>query len=331
MLWLLVAIASLIGIVLLLALYTFHKCFYSPTKRNEDPFARMPGKQYAEVYDNIIACTKIIQKTPGEQVYTHAFDGLKLAGYYYHTADNAPLMILFHGYRSMSVRDCAGGHMLSKKMGFNVLSIDQRAHGKSGGNVISFGICERRDCISWIEYALDRFGDDVKIVLSGLSMGAATVLMASGLNLPENVVGIIADCPYSSPAEIICKVSRDHGIPDKYAYPLIKLGGKIYGGFDLEETTAMDAVQRAKVPILLIHGDADHFVPKEMSEQIATACASDVQLHIFPGAGHGLCYMTDPVRYEAVTVGFLWKLPQLHAHMQSSQFCLGYRDSCSNF
>ena len=326
MLWVLIIGASLIGAMLLLALYTFQKCFYSPTNRNEDPFSHMPGKQYAEVYDNIIACTRIVQKTPCDRVYIHSFDGLKLSGQYYHTADGAPLMLQFHGYRSMSVRDCAGGHMLAKKMGFNVLSVDQRAHGDSDGNVISFGICERKDCFNWVKYAVERFGKDVKIVLSGLSMGAATVLMASEMNLPENVVAIIADCPYSSPGEIIRKVSRDRGLPDNLAYPFIRLGAKIYGGFSLEESSAKDAVRHAKLPILLLHGEEDHFVPMEMSKQIAESCSSRVELHLFSGAGHGLCYMIDPVRYETVTVRFLWSIPALRDHMEQNPFCLEYME-----
>ena len=320
MLWFLIIIAALIGLILLLSFYTFYVCFYSSRNRDEDPYALMRGKQYEAVKENIIACTRIMDKAPCEWVYTASFDGLKLAGRYYHTADGAPLLLLFHGYRSMSLRDCAGGYILGKKLGFNILAVDQRGHASSSGRVITFGICERQDCKSWIDYIHVRFGKDTRIILSGLSMGAATVLMASSLELPENVLGIIADCPYSSPADIIRKVCRDRHLPDHLAYPFIKLGARIYGRFDLEEITAAGAVTHASVPILLLHGEEDRFVPCQMSHEIKEACQSPVTLCTFPGAGHGLCYMVDPIRYEAVTIRFLNSIPRLADHLCDNSY-----------
>ncbi len=325
----LAVVAAVIGVVLFLSYYTFYTCFYSPTNRKTDPYSLLSGSQYEAVKEQIFACTRIMDLDTCKWVYTDSFDGLTLAGRYYHTADRAPLLILFHGYRSMSLRDCAGGYLLGKKLGFNVLAVDERAHCESGGNVISFGIHERRDCLAWIRFALSSFGSDTQIVLSGLSMGAATVLMASALDLPENVAGILADCPYSSPADIIRKVCRDRHLPDHLAYPFILLGARIFGGFDLEETTACNAVKKAKVPILLLHGEDDRFVPCEMSRQIHNCCRSDAQLHTFPGAGHGLCYMVDPVRYETVTIRFLCGIPGLRKHMQSSDYAKKMLDNAA--
>ena len=94
-------------------------------------------------------------------------------------------------------------------------------------------------------------------------MGAATVLMAAGLDLPENVKGIIADCPYSSPGDIIRKVARDMHMPDRLAWPFVKIGGRVYGGFDVDEMAAGRARQHANVTILLLHGLMDSFVPCE--------------------------------------------------------------------
>jgi len=319
-LWLILAAAVLIGLVLAISFYTFYVCFYSPANRSEDPYTLMHGKQYQAVQDNIIACTRIMDKADCQWVYTTSFDGLKLAGRFYNTADGAPLMILFHGYRSMTLRDCAGAYILGKKLGFNILAVDQRAHAESAGRVISFGICERRDCLSWVNFALNRFGTDTRIVLSGLSMGAATVLMASELPLPENVTAIAADCPYSSPADIIRKVSRDRNLPDALAYPFIRFGARIYGRFDLEETTARNAVKNAKVPILLIHGEDDRFVPCDMSRRIYSCCGSEAQLYTFPDAGHGLCYMVDPIRYEAVVIRFLSNIQSLRDHLEENKY-----------
>lgn len=307
--------------VLFLAFYTFSICFRAPVIHPNDPYAPLKGKQYAAVEENMHACIAIMEKSECRQVYVNTFDGLQLAGRYYHTAGGAPLVILMHGYRSLALRDCCGGFMLSKKMGFNVLAVDQRAHGNSEGTVISFGIQERHDCLRWIDYAIAEFGQDTKIILSGLSMGAATVLMANSLDLPENVVAIMADSPYNTAAGIIRKVCRDGNLPDKLAYPFIKLGAKLFGHFNLEETSAMESVKNAKVPVLLIHGEDDHFVPCDMSRALHEACNGNAQLHTFPDAGHGLAYMINPVRYEIVTVDFLWDVPALSDHMKANEYC----------
>ena len=128
-----------------------------------------------------------------EQVFTTSFDGLTLAGRYYEVKAGAPLAICFHGYRGSAVRDFCGGAIICMEAGYNTLVIDERGHGKSRGHTVSFGVKEKYDVISWIDYANRRFGKEQKIVLCGISMGASTVLMASALPLPENVVGITAD------------------------------------------------------------------------------------------------------------------------------------------
>jgi len=197
-------------------------------------------------------------------------------------------------------------------MGFNALVVDQRAHGNSSGHSITFGIKERLDCLGWIDYLNHRFGQETPIILSGLSMGAATVLMTAELNLPQNVACIIADSPYSSPFDIIMKVSKDEGFPPGLCAPFLHLGARFFGGFQLCFCTAKDAVRKAQVPILLIHGEDDHFVPCEMSLEIAANCASRIEVATFPGAGHGLSYLTDPLRYEKVVCRFLRSIPVLN-------------------
>ena len=139
-------------------------------------------------------------------------------------------------------------------------------------------------------------------------MGAATVLMASELPLPENVKGIIADCPYSSPMKIIRKVAKQMNIPDALAWPFVRIGAKVYGGFDITETDAAKAVKNAQVPILIIHGEADGFVPCEMSEEVYTANTEKVQRLTFPGADHGISYLVDTLRYQKVVTEFMQKV-----------------------
>ncbi len=293
------------------SIYTYRICFHSPKTRIEDPFAPMAGAQYRAVEHLMFKSSRIMADTEFEPVSIQSWDGTRLSGRYYAVTEGAPLMLAFHGYRSMALRDCSGAFALGLKLGFNILAVDQRAHGKSDGHVITFGIKERKDCLSWIKYANSRFGEKTPIILNGLSMGAATVLMAADLPLPENVCCILADSPYSSPAAIIRKVARDEGYPEKLSYPFIWLGARIFGGFSLTEASSVTSVQKAKIPILLIHGQEDRFVPCQMSQEIYKNCSSPAQLHTFPEAGHGLSYVLDHHRYEKICMDFLKSIPLL--------------------
>ena len=129
-------------------------------------------------------------------------------------------------------------------------------------------------------------------------MGAATVMMASGEKLPKNVISILVDCGYTSPKEIICKVVDDMKLPTKLLYPFIKFGARIYGGFDLEEASPIEAMKKCSLPIVFVHGDADAFVPYDMSVRLCEACASEKKILVtVKDAGHGLAYPKDPEGY----------------------------------
>ena len=128
-------------------------------------------------------------------------------------------------------------------------------------------------------------------------MGGATVLMASELDLPEAVKYIVADCPYSSPRDIISLVAKKMGFPTKIIYPFIKLGAIIFGGFNPDSSSAVEAVKNTKKPIMLLHGEANGFVPCDMSRKIKEAAPDAITLITFPLADHGMSYITDRNRY----------------------------------
>ena len=291
--------------------YIYRIAFFCPRDAHPTLDVEMKGSQYRAVREHIHRIAHVMEKYPYESVTIESADGLKLHGRYYHLKDGAPVEILCHGYRSHPYRDCSGGHALARRLGYNALVIDQRAHGMSEGTTISFGIKERLDCLRWAQYATHRFGPEVPLILSGLSMGAATVLMASELDLPGSVCAIVADSPYSTPKAILEKVCRDRRYPLFLCKPLISLAAFLFGGFRINSCTAKDAVAHARVPILLIHGEDDRLVPWTMSREIAQCCASPVQVEIFPGAGHGLCYITDPRKYEQALLSFLNSIPSL--------------------
>lgn len=291
--------------------YAYKRAFYVPKVHPADPDTPIPGEQYEAVAHLMKRATQAIMKHRFEPVRIQAFDGITLYGRLYLQDENAPIQIIFHGYRSCAFRDCCGGHTLAWKMGFNTLLVDQRASGESEGRAITFGVKERFDCLSWIRYINSRFGAKNPVILSGLSMGAATVLSAAELELPENVVCIIADSPFDSPEGIIRKVCRDEKLPDSLAFPFVRLGAKIYGGFDICESSALKAVQTARIPVMIIHGEDDRFVPCRMSRKLAEVCASSCTLFTVPGAGHGLAYMIDPKGYEEAIYRFLKSVPVL--------------------
>ena len=302
-----IIIALLIIIILCVSYYAFRVAFLAPPHLDTNHYFVPEGEQYDAVRDGIKKSVARMAERKYEPITITSFDSSKLFARYYHVSDNAPVQILFHGYKSSSLLDCSGGSYFADQLGHNAIVVDQRSHGQSDGTVITFGIKERKDCLCWIQYAIKRFGKDVPIILSGLSMGAATVLMVTDLNLPENVKGIIADCPYSSPKEIIMKVAKQMHFPPRLMLPFVWLGGFLFGHFNLFESTAVDAIKNCEIPILILHGDADELVPCEMSQSMLTSGAKDITLETFAGAGHGLSYIVIPDKYEKVVLEFIDK------------------------
>ena len=239
-----------------------------------------------------------LESYPHERVYVTSRDGLRLSAELYLVPGADMTEIQFHGYRSAARRDFACGGCEALRKNHNLLLVDQRAHGESEGKSISFGIKERYDVLSWIELHNERLGKETEILLFGISMGAATVLMASELGLPDNVRLIVADCPYSTPEAIIRDVIGDMHLPPAIAFPFVRLGGLIYGGFDITSASPLSAVRHSSIPTLLIHGEADSFVPHSMSLEIYESIASEKKkLLSFPGADHGISYLSDRDRY----------------------------------
>ena len=293
--------AVIIAAILLTAYVCYRMAFYAPDRKPAAPdtYPIPDGDIYEPHREKMTNWIKQTRALPHETVSIRSFDGLTLRGNYYEYAPGAPIELMMPGYRGDAERDLCGGVQRCFTLKRNVLVVDQRACGKSDGNVITFGIREHRDCLSWVDYLITRFGCDVQIILTGISMGAATVMIAGGTELPPQVAGIIADCGYTSAKDIIQKVIRDMHLPPKLAYPFVKLGARLYGRFDLEEVSPIEAMKKCRVPVFFIHGEADDFVPCEMTVRNAKACAAPHKLFTVPGAGHGLAYMLDPDGYHS--------------------------------
>ena len=303
--WWLLGAAGVI-VTFFLILYMLYYAVFCRNKMSILDDRTLPeGEQYEPYNESILQGIEKMLPEVYEEVYITSYDGLKLFGKLYLLFENAPMVLFFHGYRSSSIRDGSGIFHLCKRQGYNILMIDERAHGRSDGKVITFGIKERYDVKNWVDYAVGRCGRNTKILLTGISMGAATILMSANMELPDQVKGMIADCPYSAPGDILRSVMRSLKLPDRFFYTLTKWSARIFGHFDLEEITAKEAVSESKIPILFIHGDDDRLVPCCMSQECYDACASHKELLFVKGAGHGLSFCVDAERYEREVMQFM--------------------------
>ncbi len=299
-------VASIAVLVLAISYICFRIAFYTDRKNDskEDEFSIPYGDIYLPYKDKMIGWMKEVRSLPSQDFTITSFDGLKLHGKYYEYEKGAPIELMFHGYRGNGERDLCGGVQRCFRLRRNVFIVDQRASGKSQGNIITFGINESRDCLSWVNFLVEHFGKDARIILTGISMGAATVLMATDKDLPQNVIGVLADCGYSSPKEIIKKVIRDMKLPATLLFPFVKLGGMVFGHFNIDETSPLKAMEKCKVPVIFIHGEADAYVPCEMSRQTYGACNAPKVLLTIPDAGHGLAYLVDTEKYFETLIAF---------------------------
>lgn len=294
-----IVVFVLLILILITAYICFRLTFYSKNKPKKDPNSiDIPDDPFYRNYrDVIIEDVKYSRSLNYKEYSIKSFDGLKLTGRYFECSKGAPIEIMFHGYKGNAERDLSTGIKRAFKCGRNVLLINQRGSGSSEGHVISFGINERKDCLDWIKLVINEFGNDVKIILTGVSMGAATVLMASCMDLPNNVKGILADCGYNKPSDIIKKVIKEMKLPADFFYHFVKLGGKIFGKFNIDETSPYEAVQKSKVPIIFIHGDQDSIVPCDMSNKLYEACTSRKKIVTIEGSDHGVSYLVNPEKY----------------------------------
>ncbi|MBO4411525.1 MAG: prolyl oligopeptidase family serine peptidase [Lachnospiraceae bacterium] len=296
-------ILGLLAITLGFSLIVYYLSYYNGN-RKDVTYETLHGPEYDAYSEASLALTKEAVRIPFEPAETLSCDGLKLFGRVYLRDKTAPFHIEFNGYKGVGIRDFAGGMQLALARNDNVLLVDQRSHGASEGTNITFGIKERKDVLTWVQYVIDRFGSDTEIFLEGISMGAATVLMASGEDLPENVRGILADCPYSTPFKILSRTAAGMIRVPHLADPFLVIAAWIYAHFNPLETSAVQAVRRAKVPILIVHGKADTLVPYAMSEEIRDAAPEKVTLEGFDGAPHGLSFLTDREKYTAIVNRF---------------------------
>ncbi len=246
-----------------------------------------------------------ISAVPFTDEWITAYDGTRLYGRFYKNGDSKITILMMHGFRSNPIHDFSCAFKFYFDKGFNLMVPDQRAHGKSDGRFITYGVKERKDAKSWMEH-INTIIEDGEIYATGVSMGASTVLMAAELDLPDNVKGIIADCGFTSPAEIIKKVMKqDMKVPLFPLYYTTRAMARVVAGFDFEECNAAVAVKDCKIPILFLHGKKDGFVPFEMGETIYNSAGGKKQAVWVDDADHGCSFLVDHDACANALAGFL--------------------------
>ena len=287
------AILALLVLVMLCATVYFFR--FAHRRVNEvPPGLEREGEEwlaYRQMTDEGLAW---LAQRPSEKITVTSHDGLKLAGTYIPAENARACVILFHGYRSWGLRDYGGLLPFYGENGLSMVVVDQRACGSSEGEFITFGVKERLDAKTWAEAMDARFGGEMPIILDGISMGATTVMMAADLELPESVVGLIADCGFTSPFDIIAHVAKTgFHMPAFPMVYLLSLAASMRAGFSYRQCDTRKTLANNRRPIFFLHGGDDTFVPTHMTEQNYAAAGGWKRKLIVPGAGHGLSYMVD--------------------------------------
>lgn len=236
-----------------------------------------------------------------------SYDGLSLYGEYIPNEKSKTTILLMHGFRS-SRDDFCLALKFYRSLGFNILLIDQRGHGKSEGRYITYGAKEKYDCLSWVNALIEKYGKDQKIILSGISMGASTVLMASTLDLPEQVKAIIADSGFTNGFDIVKLTAKKifRYVPNWFIEATNFLC-RIFADFDLKDDNTLIAMKTCQLPVMFIHGTADSIVPYEMTLRTYSMLKDKKEIVIAPGAEHGMGFLMEGEKCAETIKGFLDK------------------------
>lgn len=264
-----------------------------------------------------------LEKKGCEEVEIVAYGGINLVGHWWECDGAERVIIAMHGWRSSWSRDFGLIADFFHQNKCHVLFAEQRGQNNSGGEYMGFGLTERYDCLEWIKWVNQQEIEGLPIYLCGISMGASTVLMTAGFELPSNVCGIIADCGYTSP-HAIWKHVAEKGLNLRYDSMISAIAedicrSKIQVG--PKDYSCINAMKVCKVPVLFIHGTDDDFVPVEMTYENYKACAAEKRLLIVPGAGHGMSYILDKEGYEKAVLEFWREFDRKTSENQEADGC----------
>lgn len=250
-----------------------------------------------------------LERQGQEEVRIRSREGFHLAGHYIPAENPERIVLAFHGWHSGWKKDFAVCVRDFLERGCSILLVEQRAQENSGGNYIGFGILERHDCRLWAEYLMERFGEQMPVYLYGVSMGASTVLMAGGGKLPANVKGIIADCGFTTPYDMVVEYAKRFMKKGEFPdVPRVSFLCARKAGYGLKDYSTLEAMEVCELPVFFIHGKEDDFVPYHMTLQNYHQCRARKELLLVEGAGHCRSYFTDRFSYmNGIASFFGWR------------------------
>lgn len=292
--------------------WLFH--YAIPRKQWEIPgfiAKRMEGNGEPDPYETEVAqAEEEFRKIPYEPVTLVSQDGKKLKGRFYKGKEgNRDVFLAVHGCRSRGTKEFCFLHKYYLKAGVSFLVIDLRSHGESEGEYMTYGVKESEDLVLWLSWLLGKCGEDCRIFMHGVSMGAATVLMTAGKRLPDQVAGVVADCGYTSAwDEFAYQLKTSFRLPEKPILPLTNRISKRKADFDIRKASPKEACKHSEIPHLFIHGDADDYVPFYMMDEMFEVCTAPKEKVVVPGAVHARAYHTNVELYEKSLDEFREKL-----------------------
>lgn len=290
------------------ASYFFHRTMIRANADRERT-QKMAGTDWDLYIPTIRAVKEWLAGQPQEDVWVTSDDGLRLFGKFFPCGNSKKTVICFHGYTSEGMNDYSTLAKFYLDNGYNLMIVDQRAHGKSEGTYIGFGCLDRFDAKIWIDYIVERLGEDCSILLHGDSMGASTVLMTTGLKLPKQVKAAVSDCAFTSAWDVFCAVLKNmYHLPP---FPIMQIANQMVkkrAGYELDECNAKREVAKAEIPILFIHGKDDSFVPCSMVHELYENCRSPKKLVVIDGAGHVESCFKNPEIYEEAIRSFIFPI-----------------------
>ena len=262
---------------------------------------------FGKYYQCILASDAWLKEHKAQDVFLTSKDGLRLHGYWIPVENPRGTVLLAHGYRSTMLVDFGLAFAFYHALGMNILVPEQRSHGQSEGKYITFGVKESEDMAAWIQYHNAHYGS-LQMILIGMSMGASTMLYLADRDLPENVKCIIADCGFTSPKAILDKVFREvTHLPSAPSLWAADLFARVFAKFHLDEKDTRRVLKHAKLPVLMIHGSEDDFVPCSMTQEGFDSCVSEKEILLVSGAAHGVSFLVDKENYVKKVIAFLEK------------------------
>lgn len=303
-----VLLFALLAAVILLIVSGGYVFVVGCVRRKEFPWfdeEKIKGTPDEKFYPFICATDRWLREHNAQDVYIKSEDGLKLHGLWVPAPSPKGTVLLAHGYRSTIFVEFHVAVAFFHALGFNLLIPDQRSHGQSEGRFITFGVKESGDMYRWITFHNEHYGT-WPMLLFGISMGASTVLYLADRKLPDNVRGIVADCGFTSPKEILSSVFYNvTHLPAGPSLWVAEWFARVFAGFSLQEKDTRKALAASRYPVLLIHGTGDAFVPCEMTRQGYDACTGIKSVLMVEGAEHGYSVIRDPEHYAEALETFI--------------------------